>query len=42
MRWRDDVEGALGRIGVAKWTRTAQDRGEWRRIIEGAVAHTGL
>ena len=38
LRWIDDVEDDLRKLGVKRWTAKALDRGEWGSIIREAKA----
>ncbi|PSN46590.1 hypothetical protein C0J52_24400 [Blattella germanica] len=41
-RWIDDVEEDLRKMGVRCWRRKAEDRDEWRRVIEEVKVLHGL
>ena len=38
LRWRNDVEDDLRKLGVKRWRRKALDREEWLSIIREAKA----
>jgi hypothetical protein len=42
VRWLDDVQEDLQKMGIEGWRRKPQDRDQWRRIAEEAMAHVGL
>jgi hypothetical protein len=39
VRWINDVEDDLRRIGVKRWRMKALDREEWASIVKGAKAN---
>jgi hypothetical protein len=39
--WLESDETDLRKMGVKDWTPKTEDRGEWRRILEGAKVHHG-
>lgn len=41
-RWKDDVMTDLRRMGVRNWREVADDRAEWRLLIQQAKTHGGL
>jgi hypothetical protein len=38
LRWINDVEGNLRKLGVKRWKTKALDRVEWASIVRGAKA----
>jgi hypothetical protein len=42
LRWMDQVEEDLKRMKVTGWRVKAEDRQEWRRIVEQIKTHPGL
>jgi hypothetical protein len=42
MRYLDDVESDLKKMGVKGWKEKMRDREQWRLIVEEAKAHPGL
>ena len=42
LRWLQDVEDDLRRVGCRRWRQRAQDRDEWFQLIEEAQALHGL
>jgi hypothetical protein len=42
VRWLDDVQEDLREMGTERWRRKAQDRDQWRRIVQETKGHVGL
>jgi hypothetical protein len=42
LRWEDDVENDLRKMGVRSWRQWVQDRIQWKEIIEQAKTHKEL
>ena len=42
LRWMDQVEEDLKRMKIIGWRVKAEDRQEWRRIVEQTNTHPGL
>jgi hypothetical protein len=42
LRWEDDVRNDLGRTGTKNWKQKAQERKQWKEIIEQAKTHKEL
>jgi hypothetical protein len=42
LRWEDDVRNGLRKIGVKNWKQRAQERKQWKEIIEQAKTHKEL
>lgn len=42
LRWLEDVETDVRKLGVRRWRAAASDRDEWRRIVEKAKVPRGL
>ena len=40
LRWINDVEDDLRKLGVKRWRRKALDREEWASIIKGSQCQT--
>jgi hypothetical protein len=41
-RWEDDVRNDLGRMRTKNWKQKAQERKQWKEIIEQAKTHKEL
>lgn len=41
-RWKDEVTADLRTMRVRNWKAIAEDRQEWRSVVEQAKTHTGL
>ena len=41
-RWLDDVERDLQQLNVRGWRRRAQDRTEWKKVVEQAKVLQGM
>jgi hypothetical protein len=41
-RWLDDLEEDLRKLGVKGWRRKAEDREEWRNVVNKAEVLHGL
>ena len=41
-RWTDEVEKDLRTMNIRPWRTQAQDRDQWRSVVEKAKAHDGL
>jgi hypothetical protein len=42
LRWEDDVWNDLRRMGTKNWKQKAQERKQWKEIIEQAKTHKEL
>jgi hypothetical protein len=42
LRWEDGVRNDLRNIGVKNWKQKAQERKQWKEIIEQAKTHKEL
>jgi hypothetical protein len=42
LRWEEDVRNDLGRMGTKNWKQNAQERKQWKEIIEEAKTHEEL
>jgi hypothetical protein len=42
VRWEDDVRNDLRKMGVTIWKQRAQERKQWKEIIEQAKTHKAL
>jgi hypothetical protein len=42
LRWEDDVRNDIGRMGTKNWKQKAQERKQWKEIIEQAKTHKEL
>jgi hypothetical protein len=42
LRWMDDVVADLSAMRIQRWTEKAEDRQQWRLVVEEAKAHPGL
>lgn len=41
-RWWDSVQSDIKQSKIKNWTQLVKDRASWKRIIEAAMAHSGL
>ena len=39
VRWEDDVRNDLRKMGVSNWKQRAQERKQWKEVIEQAKTH---
>jgi hypothetical protein len=42
LRWMDQVEEDLKRMGITGWRVRAEDREEWSKIVEQTKTHPGM
>jgi len=42
VRWEDGVRNDLRKMGVSNWRKRAQERKQWKGIIEQAKTHKEL
>jgi hypothetical protein len=42
LRWEDDARNDLRKMGVKTWKQRAQERKQWKEIIEQAKTHKEL
>jgi hypothetical protein len=42
LRWEDDARNDLRKMGVKNWKHRAQERKQWKEIIEQAKIHKEL
>jgi hypothetical protein len=42
LRWEDDTRNDLRKMGVKNWKQRAQERKQWKEIIEQAKIHKEL
>jgi hypothetical protein len=42
LRWEDDVRNDLRKMGVKNWKQRAQERKQWKVIIEQGKTHKEL
>ncbi|XP_055388217.1 uncharacterized protein LOC129616611 [Condylostylus longicornis] len=42
LRWKDNIEQDLRKVGVTNWRSCAADRNLWRMIVQQVKAHPGL
>jgi hypothetical protein len=42
MRWRESVDQDAEALGERNWRRLSVNKGEWKKLMKKARAHTGL
>ena len=42
LRWEDNVSADSGRLGVPDWRAAAQDRSEWRTVVDEPIGLQAL